>query len=79
MVKINEFADAKLGYDIVEDAAIYMRNNPLFYRQHYFPAMTKCQDAHRLGKKVDMANIIKPITIGLEPPDLPPENLFIVF
>ena len=61
MVKINEFADAKLGYDIVEDAAIYMRNNPLFYRQHYFPAMTKCQDAHRLGKKVDMANIIKPM------------------
>ena len=61
MVKINEFADTKLGYDIVEDAAIYMRNNPLFYRQHYFPAMTKCQDAHRLGKKVDMANIIKPM------------------
>ena len=62
MVKINEFSHKdQFGYDIVEDAAIYMRNNPMFYRQHYFPTMTKCQDAHREGKKIDMADIIKPM------------------
>ena len=62
MVKILEFSHQDdLGYNLVDDAAIYMRNDPLFYRQHYFPAMTKCQDAHREGRKVDMADIIKPM------------------
>ena len=43
MVKIVEFSHADdLGYDVVEDVAIYMRNDPMFYRKHYFPAMTKC-------------------------------------
>ena len=52
MVKINEFSHKdQYGYDIVEDAAIYMRNDPMFYRKHYFPTMTQCQDAHRDGKK----------------------------
>ena len=62
MVKINEFShNDQYGYDIVEDAAIYMRNDPMFYRKHYFPNMTQCQDAHRDGKKIDMASIIKPM------------------
>jgi len=58
---IREFANDQLGYDVVEDAKIFMRNDPMFYRKHYFPAMTQCQDAHRTGKKVNMANIIKPM------------------
>jgi len=58
---IREFANDQLGYDVVEDAKIFMLNDPMFYRKHYFPAMTQCQDAYRTGKKVDMANIIKPM------------------
>ena len=62
MVKILEFSHADdLGYNLVDDAVVYMQNNPMFYRKHYFPAMTKCQDAYREGKKIDMASVIKPM------------------
>jgi len=47
MVKINEFADLdipkeiypKPDYDVKEDLKIYMRNDPMFYRKAFFPAM----------------------------------------
>jgi len=47
MVKINEFHDmevdkdnplfAPLPYDLGEDLMIFMRNDPMFYRRHFFP------------------------------------------
>jgi len=47
MVKINEFHDMdipkeiypKPNYDVKEDLKIYMRNDPMFYRKAFFPAM----------------------------------------
>jgi len=61
MVMIKEFTNDELGYDVVEDAMIYMRNNPMFYRKYYFPAMTKACDCCRENKKLDMSKIVMPM------------------
>lgn len=51
MVKIREFYDKKeedkLPFNVIEDLAIYMRNDPMFYRKTFFPAvieMKKCTE-----------------------------------
>ena len=52
-MKINEFAkpmDDRLPFDIVDDVAIYMRNDPIFYRKQLFPAIMKMKDIHSAGK-----------------------------
>lgn len=56
MVKIVEFHDMevpqeilpKLDYDVGEDLLIFMRNDPMFYRKTFFPAVQKS----RKGNKV---------------------------
>jgi|TARA_B110000977_G_C10879601_1_gene416936 hypothetical protein len=45
--------DSDLGFDLVDDTSVWMRNDPQFYRKELFPAMTKIADMHRSGKSID--------------------------
>jgi len=43
-MKIDEFAapvDDSLPFDVVDDLAVYMRNDPMFYRKQLFPAILR--------------------------------------
>jgi len=54
MVMIREITETKdLGFDLVDDTSVYMRNDPEFYRKQYFPAMASMADMHSAGKPVD--------------------------
>jgi hypothetical protein len=59
-MKINEFAqpvDKSLPFDVVEDAIVFMRNDPMFYRRQYYPTVTKLADMSRTGKPCDKMNV----------------------
>jgi hypothetical protein len=63
-MKINEFSnqpDNSLNFNVVDDAAVYMRNDPVFYRKEFFPTMTKLADLHSAGKKFDHKKIMAPM------------------
>ena len=52
-MRIDEFAqpmDDKLPFDVVDDVAIFMRNDPMFYRKSLFPAIMNMKDRHDSGK-----------------------------
>jgi hypothetical protein len=56
MVKLVEFAkavDKKMPFSPVDDCAIYMRNDPMFYRKHFFPAVIKMQEMYKKNQKVN--------------------------
>jgi len=60
-MKINEFAqqdDIKLPFDVVEDAVVFMRNDPMFYRKHYFPAIAKLADLFRAKKEINDKSVL---------------------
>jgi hypothetical protein len=55
-MRIDEFAkkeDFKLPFDIADDVAIYMRNDPMVYRKSLFPAIMRMKDLHDAGKTVN--------------------------
>jgi hypothetical protein len=55
-MRIDEFAqpmDDKLPFDVVDDVAIFMRNDPMFYRKSLFPAVMNMKDRHDAGKSCD--------------------------
>tara|TARA_B110000503_G_scaffold73229_1_gene113172 strand:- start:189 stop:533 length:345 start_codon:yes stop_codon:yes gene_type:complete len=63
-MRIDEFAqpmDDKLPFDVVDDLAIFMRNDPMFYRKTFFPAMADASDKIERGQSVDPAIFIKPV------------------
>jgi len=55
MVKLVEVTDQtpgeQLPYDVAEDLIVYMRNEPMFYRRHLYPALVDVQEAVKKGKK----------------------------
>jgi len=56
MVKIVEFSqkeEFKLPFDVVDDLHVFMRNDPIFYRKQYFPAMTRIADLTKAKKKIN--------------------------
>jgi len=60
-MKINEFTqhnDSLTNFDIVDDTIVYMRNDPIFYRKKYFPAIAKMADTHRNGGNVDPESLL---------------------
>ena len=55
-MRIDEFAqpmDDNLPFDVVDDIAIFMRNDPMFYRKQLFPAIMNMKDQHDAGKSPD--------------------------
>lgn len=52
-MRIDEFTHSdnkELPFDVVEDAIVFMRNDPMFYRKQYYPTVTKLADMSRAGK-----------------------------
>jgi hypothetical protein len=52
-MRIDEFAapmDDSLPFDVVDDVAIFMRNDPMFYRKQLFPAIMKMKGRYDAGK-----------------------------
>jgi len=68
MVKVFEVIDrSNINYDHVDDAGVFMKNDAMFYRKHYFPTFSKVAEMHRAGKKIDPQKMIMPmIEKGLE-------------
>jgi hypothetical protein len=63
-MKINEFIEndeTGINFDIVDDTIVFMRNDPMFYRKNYFPAITKMADAHHNGDSYEVESILGPI------------------
>ena len=53
-MRIDEFTqptDDRLPFDVADDVAIYMRNDPMFYRKQLFPAIMRMKDRHDTGKE----------------------------
>ena len=52
------------NFDLVDDTSFYMRNDPMFYRKQYFPAMASMADMHSKGKKIDKTALEKMVDNG---------------
>ena len=67
MVKIYEVTDIdqkdnkELGFDLIDDTSVWMRNDPQFYRKELFPAMSRIADLHRAGKDVNRKKYLGPV------------------
>ena len=53
-MKIVEFfdkaIDKDLPFDVVDDITVFMRNDPMFYRKEFFPAVLKLKDLYSKKK-----------------------------
>lgn len=56
-----EQIDDKLPFDVVDDMAIFMRNDPMFYRKSFFPAVLKMQDCNRRGRMYNAKKELTPV------------------
>jgi hypothetical protein len=64
-MKINEFSkiekDDRLSFNPEDDLTVFMRNDPMFYRKHYFPAMAKIADMQERGESIDPVVLMGPV------------------
>ena len=63
-MRIDEFSqpiDDTLPFDVVDDLAIFMRNDPMFYRKSLFPAIMNMKDCNDKGEKYDAPNSLMPV------------------
>ena len=54
-MRIDEFAaptNDSLPFDVADDVAIFMRNDPMFYRKQLFPAIMSMKDRQTQVKSV---------------------------
>ena len=51
----------QLPFDVVDDLVIFMRNDPMFYRKAFFPAMADVSDKLEKGDSIDPAIMLKPV------------------
>lgn len=56
-----EKINSDLPFDIVDDMAIYMRNDPQFYRKTFFPAVQRMKSCYDNGKKFNAVKEFSPI------------------
>jgi hypothetical protein len=61
VTEIDQKNDKDLGYDLVDDTSVWMRNDPQFYRKELFPAMSRIADLHRAGKDIDRKKHLGPV------------------
>ncbi len=45
--------ETNLGFDVVDDVCVFMRNDPMFYRKSFFPAVSEMAEMMRSGKTLD--------------------------
>ena len=55
-----------LSYDIVDDAQVYMKNDPMFYRKQTYPAMCAVQKAVQNGGKYNKKDLLPMIDKAIE-------------
>jgi hypothetical protein len=66
MVKIVEFFnqpidDNTLPFNVIEDVSVYMKNNPMFYRKHFYPTMLRFKDLMQAKKKINPVGLFNPM------------------
>jgi hypothetical protein len=62
MVMVREITETiDVGFDLVDDTCMHMRNDPNFYRREYFPTMAKIADMQREGNNDNPRKIIMPM------------------
>jgi hypothetical protein len=64
MVKIVEFTQSdnlELPFNVVEDAIVFMKNDPIFYRKEYYPAIVRIADSYRNKKHIDAMECLGPM------------------
>ncbi len=67
-MKINEFIDEhndeskpNLGFDVVSDLHVHMKNDPMFYRKQYYPTIANMQDRLKQGNPIDTKKAMLPM------------------
>ena len=63
-MRIDEFAkpmNDQLPFDVVDDVCVYMRNDPMFYRKTFFPAMADVSDKLERGDSIDTKVLMRPL------------------
>jgi|TARA_B110000977_G_scaffold172815_1_gene225488 hypothetical protein len=65
-MKINEFNNDSIdefqpNFDIVDDVCVYMRNDPIFYRKHFFPMIDKMSNDFANKKKINPKTTLFPV------------------
>ena len=58
VTNIEQKDNPELGFDLVDDVSIWMRNDPQFYRKEFFPIISKVADKHRDGAEVDRHKLL---------------------
>ena len=43
----------EFDFDVVDDVCVFMRNDPMFYRKSFFPAVSEMAEMMRSGKTLD--------------------------
>ena len=61
-MKINELDDRpgepiRFNFDPCDDAVVFMRNDPVFYRRKYYPAIQQLKDTVKNKKRIDAEGI----------------------
>lgn len=51
----------QMNYDVVEDTIIFMKNDPMFYRKEFFPAINKIAEIVRAGKTINKNQHLTPM------------------
>lgn len=52
-------------YDVAEDLIVFMRNDPMFYRRHLYPALIDVQEAVKDGGKISKKTLLPVIEKAL--------------
>ncbi len=58
--------DESLPWDVVEDLAVFMRNDPTFYRRHLYPTMIDVQEAVKNGGKYNKKSMLPIVDRAIE-------------
>jgi len=56
-----EAMNQELSFNLVDDMAIYMRNDPNFYRKSFFPALQRMKEMYHKGEEYDPAKELGPM------------------
>ena len=66
IVEFHQPIDHGLPFDVVDDVTVFMRNDPMFYRKSFFPAISKLADKFRNGKTCDKSDLSQMVETALE-------------
>ena len=61
IVEFTELDNNDLKFDVVDDVAIFMRNDPMFYRKEFFPTVLKIKSLNDKKQKINPQKEFGPI------------------